>query len=204
MSLLRLLTAGKSLVGLKKSESRYHLPAASSLPRFGSKKNPFRATVFPEKGEPAAAEESPSGQPQPFGSSAEVAPSNARRGGEPSPGSSDRENGQEPPARIIPSDSKSEAVSKPPTSGPAATRPGFKAFLLWRRIKPRSLASFSSRPMVQGELSLDAVKVIRNDLSESDLEVVQSRKAEVSKDAKNSGTNALSKRAVSEAEYCVA
>src|SRR5690242_15668141 len=51
MSLLRLLTSGKSLVGLKKLEHRYHLPGDKALPTFGSKKNPFRATVFPEKSE---------------------------------------------------------------------------------------------------------------------------------------------------------
>ena len=32
------------------------------------------------------------------------------------------------------------------------------------------------RPLVQGELSLDGVKVVRNDLSESDLEIVEPKK----------------------------
>jgi hypothetical protein len=53
MSLLRLLTTGKSLVGLKKPENRYHLPGQTALPKFGGKKNPFRATVFPDKTETA-------------------------------------------------------------------------------------------------------------------------------------------------------
>jgi hypothetical protein len=53
MSLLRLLTAGKTLIGLKRSESRYQLPGGKGLPMFGSKKNPFRATVFPDKAESA-------------------------------------------------------------------------------------------------------------------------------------------------------
>ena len=55
MSLLRLLTAGKTLIGLKRSESRYQLHGGQVLPMFGSKKNPFRATVFPDKPEPVPA-----------------------------------------------------------------------------------------------------------------------------------------------------
>src|SRR5258708_32731579 len=58
MSLLRLLTTGKSLVGLKKPEHRYHLPGETALPKFGGKKNPFRATVFPDKAETAETVES--------------------------------------------------------------------------------------------------------------------------------------------------
>src|SRR5262249_57859158 len=41
-----------------------------------------------------------------------------------------------------------------------------------RETKPM-IASFA--PLVQGELSLDRVKVVRNDLSDSDLEVVRSK-----------------------------
>jgi hypothetical protein len=39
--------------------------------------------------------------------------------------------------------------------------------------------------MVQAELSLDAIKVVRNDLSESDLEVVEAPRAPVSKFTQN-------------------
>ncbi len=46
MSLLRLLTAGKSLVGLGDYQSRY-VARDGLLPKFGSKKNPFRATTTP-------------------------------------------------------------------------------------------------------------------------------------------------------------
>src|SRR5271169_1831879 len=54
MSLLRLLTAGRSLVGSKNPEARYHLSQAGALPRFGAKKNPFRATTKPEAAQSAA------------------------------------------------------------------------------------------------------------------------------------------------------
>ena len=41
MSLGRLLTSGKSLMGLHDGESRYEMRAKNQLPKFGSKKNPF-------------------------------------------------------------------------------------------------------------------------------------------------------------------
>ena len=44
MSLLRLLTTGKSLVGVKDTESRYRVTSERLLPQFGSAKNPFSST----------------------------------------------------------------------------------------------------------------------------------------------------------------
>ena len=41
MSLMQLLTNGKTLVDLKNSTSRYHMPGKNFLPKFGSAKNPF-------------------------------------------------------------------------------------------------------------------------------------------------------------------
>ena len=43
MSLVRLLTAGKSLVGLKQSSGRYRLPSRGCCPNSNRKKNPFRS-----------------------------------------------------------------------------------------------------------------------------------------------------------------
>src|SRR5260370_38120811 len=50
MSLVRLLTTGKSLVGMQDNLSRYRLTKQRLLPKFGSGKNPFAP---PEKTEPA-------------------------------------------------------------------------------------------------------------------------------------------------------
>jgi hypothetical protein len=45
--------------------------------------------------------------------------------------------------------------------------------LLWGRAKKANPARvLAGRPLVQGELSLDKVKVVRNDLSETDFEIV--------------------------------
>ena len=41
MSLMRLLSAGKSLVGLKDNASRYRMGNPGMFPKFGSGKNPF-------------------------------------------------------------------------------------------------------------------------------------------------------------------
>jgi hypothetical protein len=51
MSLVRLLTAGKSLVGLKDEQARYRMSDPRALPKFGSSRNPFqKAGVQPVQG----------------------------------------------------------------------------------------------------------------------------------------------------------
>src|SRR5437899_11255110 len=42
MKLLRLLTAGRSMVGVKDSNGRYQMGDPRSMPKFESAKNPFR------------------------------------------------------------------------------------------------------------------------------------------------------------------
>ena len=171
MSLLRLLTAGKSLVGLKNSDTRYHLPGQQGLPKFGSKKNPFRATALPEKQE----------QPEPAEAAAAV----------------------KEVAREVDSSLKRQALSvphevagsgtsverqRPPDAGERSSKPlcrrgvlgerrvfGMKALLVWARTRKGHPGVVpAGRQMIQGELSLDKVKVVRNDLSESDVEVRRS------------------------------
>ena len=44
MSLLRLLTTGKSLVGLTDTDSRYRLTHQRLLPQFGPTRNPFSSS----------------------------------------------------------------------------------------------------------------------------------------------------------------
>src|SRR2546421_12914587 len=55
MSLMRLLTAGKSWGGGKDPEVRYRMTDPRALPKFGSAKNPFRSTAK-AKPLPAAAQ----------------------------------------------------------------------------------------------------------------------------------------------------
>jgi hypothetical protein len=169
MSLLRLLTAGKSLVGLKKSETRYHLPSERALPKFGSKKNPFRATALPEQAGPVREQESQAqGNPT-------VSP-NEERAQEPPAGLAGAEERQSAKGFTGPGRNNNECAGGQAKPQERAERraSAVKAFLLWGRAKKvQRVGSASGRPMVQGELSLDSVKVVRNDLTESDLEIVR-------------------------------
>jgi hypothetical protein len=49
MSFMRLLTAGRSWVGMQDATSRYRLTDPRSMPKFGGKKNPFGKRTEPER-----------------------------------------------------------------------------------------------------------------------------------------------------------
>lgn len=141
MSLLRLLTAGKSLVGLDNDGRRYRPTDPRSMPRFGAKKNPFRSKAKPKQAGEATVKSAPE------------------------------------PART-----PSASIAKNVESRSAASQGwfgGLKARLSsWfaprkRQTKP-ALPPFTKSPL-QGELSLNSVKVVRNDLSDMDLEIVPAR-----------------------------
>jgi hypothetical protein len=121
MSLLRLLTAGKSLVGVKEN-GRYR--KTHGLPNFSPND---RAATPPCAGK--GLESVKAASPAPAGS-----------------------------------------VNPPPVSSSWLAR--------WlsrrRRPAPAAIPRFN-KALVQGELTLDRVKVLRNDLSDSDLEVVPVR-----------------------------
>src|SRR5262245_40632196 len=51
MSLMRLLSAGKSLVGVNESTSRYRMGKPGMMPKFGSGNNPFRSGVTQAEGQ---------------------------------------------------------------------------------------------------------------------------------------------------------
>jgi hypothetical protein len=176
MSLLRLLTAGKSLVGLRKIENRYHLPGDRTLPRFGSKKNPFRATVFPDKmdqsptGDSQAHEDPNTSPPAPeLQVERQTAPASTSASEAELSGSAGQLGG-------TPKDPNK------PISQSLGLGSSVKALLLWGRArKVRSAGMLANRPMIQGELSLESVKVIRNDLSETDLEIVRVERTSVAR-----------------------
>jgi len=123
MSLLRLLTTGKTLVGLKKPEHRYHLPGEAALPKFGGKKNPFRATVFPDKSE--------TGEIVASAAAPEFAATDVSAPVDPTPA---------PPQGAVPESSQrtlrpeSAALVEARQPTVARTSP-FKALLLWGRAK---------------------------------------------------------------------
>ncbi len=125
MSLMRLLAAGKSLIGLKHPHSPYKLVQRSWFPIFGSAR-------FADPPAPPAAPETRE--------------------------SSDLERLASPPT-VVPF----------PTTGPSAEN---RRSFLERILSPRSSAA-PNRGFIQGELSLESVKVMRNDLSDADVEVLR-------------------------------
>jgi hypothetical protein len=138
MSLLRLLAAGKSLMGLKDPRGRFEVTEKRLLPKFEAAKNPFRATTLPH-GKPEDREPLPLPEPEPAEASAFGSGAGA------------------------------------PANPPAPPVPQARARSLWERAgeKCRGTWPFNAGKKqeiraVQPELSLDLVRVVRNDLTDSD------------------------------------
>jgi hypothetical protein len=160
MSLVRLLTAGKSLVGIQDSKSRYRSVDPRALPKFGSEKK-VNTEVAGESGvRPSAAKSSAEGVKADVRVTADKnvrAPLADKNAG------------------------ITEAAGKAPTRAARQDRGsgwvgewGSKlSSLVSQKPKPTrsAIPRFNGVP-VQGELSLDNIKVVRNDLSDADLEVV--------------------------------
>lgn len=143
MSLLRLLSTGKSLVSVRDSESRYRLTSQRLLPQFGPTKNPFSAT-----------------------GKAEPPPVSAVRQG--------LETGSVSPKGVTCNPGRAIwQQTDVLLRGWKSKLSGLLASPLGKPAKP-AIPRFCKSP-VQGELSLDRVKVVRNDLSDADLEVVTAR-----------------------------
>ncbi len=150
MSLGRLLAAGKSLVGGQDRSGRYRVNKGVALPKFISPRNPFAAAPAPDATAPVA-----------------DAPTQGRA--------------------ETPAVTSAKAVRRADGEGQSRLSIGDRA-VRWlgewgRRLKPlpratkppgpaRSAVTVATRSPVQAELSLDQVKVVRNDLSDGDLEVV--------------------------------
>jgi hypothetical protein len=168
MSLGKLLTTGKSLVGLTNSNSRYHLQTGA-LPKFESAKNPFAkgSTELPER-EPQLPKLTPP----------EVAAANLKKT-QPLPAPAE-------PVVVAPSrDSQPAEPVKvaPPVDGWLKKINPMVWFGNRKPAEPKpAIPRFGkSHAPVQGELSLDNIKVMRNDLSETDVEIVtaKSRSAKI-------------------------
>jgi hypothetical protein len=155
MSLVRLLTAGKSLVGLKESENRYRLSSQRLLPRFEPKKNPFGSGMQTQMEESEKAAEPATAEPRTTATAMTPA-----------------------------SKTETVPVSTPhsvPFTGSLLSRlwqqrSWFRGLFSRRGQRPVSTRREAKR-MLQVELSLQAVKVVRNDLSDSDVEIVTARQS---------------------------
>jgi hypothetical protein len=170
MSLVRLLKTGKSLTDLRDSTSRYQMRQKLRLPKFGSQKNPFGPA------EPGAAS-------TPIEGIADTVPwvmSPAEKA------AARMKHTMRLPT--LPATARAKKAS-PAVSAPLP-RDGIGSWLgrwltklvpsAWRpdgRTIARRPASGRTRTPVQGELSLNRIRVMRNDLNDADVEVVAAKAA---------------------------
>jgi hypothetical protein len=183
MSLLRLLSTGKSLIGLKTTANPYRMRTENRLPRFNSEKNPFAPTPKAESAKPGSKAVSGKMETDPlFETEPKAAPA-------PAPAREAPVVAEAKPIEI-PEAKKIEA--KPVSPAPAAivAKPKIRealtglvkklnpaAYLPKRQPGPRAGRPKGARPVVQGELSLEKVRVLRNDLNDCDLELVSTKPA---------------------------
>jgi hypothetical protein len=177
MSVLRLLATGRSLVGLKEPVSPYRMRTQGLLPKFGSSKNPFAAPTRPEPPAAPARQET--------GTLFEAEP-------KPQPVTPTPVKPAKPVRAVAAAPMAAAAVVEPKPPGPARVDPAAlaKSSSIWGWVKqlsprsllvrrgpgaPKSARSWPSHRPVQAELSLDKVKVVRNDLTDTDLEIVPAR-----------------------------
>jgi len=169
MSLLRLLTTGKTLVGVEDVKTRYRVNRQGTLPRFGSAKNPFRAT---DKLEPGRVDTRSENEET-------LVPS--------------RQKPAEIGAWLPAPDLSAAAVSPKRTASLSSNAFGLAVVLrqkmatFWSGCRRRLSPLFShprGKPVragvlqapklaMQGELSLNKIKVVRNDLTDTDLEIAR-------------------------------
>lgn len=160
MSLMRLLTAGKSLVGVKDNASRYRMGHPGMLPKFGSAKDAGvgdQKAIVRNASQPVATVETGAGPFPPSAASAEA---------------------NKPKAPVATAASQPNHAPETAVTSRGIDGSFFSRWLVQLRAvvaRPSANGSTSlrlSRTPVQGELSLDNIKVVRNDLSDADLEVV--------------------------------
>jgi hypothetical protein len=187
MSLLRLLTAGKCLVGQKETGTRYRMTDPRALPKFGSAKRSFDGA--PKAESRTAAGPVSAGQPstvaQGTQSVAETSPPSGVPGSLSAQMPVPNLGGKVGDERIASSDGGAASfMARRPEGGLAREDSWIARFwdrlagMLFARRKSQlacpAIPQFTRQP-VQGELSLDAVQVVRNDLSDADLEVVPAK-----------------------------
>jgi hypothetical protein len=178
MSLGKLLATGRSLVGGAPDAGRYNISERNRLPKFGAAKNPFAQPPAPATPEAVTRVESaPVSAPAPVAAPS-LPPDVVVRAEAPN----------EPMAKVKLTQRlagwwnlaragavRVAAVVWPWLKAMAARLGGWLggAMKKFKRREPKPLIPRFGKPAVQAELSLDNVKVVRSDLVESDLEVIE-------------------------------
>ena len=151
MSLMRLLAATRSIVNVKDRLSPYEMRPQNLLPKFGHSESYARTAAVLE--DEAAERES-----------------------------GDAPETQEEPLHMKTLEGETQvATQAEPTPAPVVAQPPVRAayphgrWTFWKQAQPQAPLP-SGSGAVQGELALDLVKVVRNDLNDADLEVVSKPK----------------------------
>jgi hypothetical protein len=180
MSLGRFLAAGRSLIGMKDTDSRYQMRAENLLPKFGSAKNPFLTVSKMESLKPELLD---SEKPRP------AAPEAAFVGLAAAPlvesGLKKEQSAAAVPEAVVfekAEPKKAEIAPATPAAAPSRKplpmRKWLKKLNVFAYLSPLMPGGKTVKPVqthIQTELSLEKVRVVRNDLSETDLEVVRVR-----------------------------
>jgi len=125
------------------------------MPRFGATREPFRQSIRPAAQAAAQSASARIETAKPAAAAASEKPVvNAAKPAEQTPAAAEQKSSSERGGKLL------ERCAS-----------GMSRLLGERRKGARGIPQFS-KPLVQGELSLDSVKVMRNDLCDSDLEVV--------------------------------
>jgi len=171
MSLLRLLTTGKSLVGVKDTESRYRLTSQRLLPQFGPARNPFRDRGRPNTAEAEACSLGDHGGSEASGDKHTIPPVK----GQPTPALRGMAGKRAHSARSH-ATCLAEALRLRAVALLGRWKTGMRRWPGRPSGKPAkpAIPLFTSQP-VQGALSLDKIEVVRNDLSDADLELVSAK-----------------------------
>jgi hypothetical protein len=185
MSLGRFLAAGRSLMGMSDADSRYHMRSKNRLPKFGSERNPFAHTTKPEFPKVVSAVSAPT-KIEP--ASIEPAALFEQKAEE-----TKLVNGNEAVPVAVPAE-KIELKAAPVLMATPVTRKTNSTRMkdFFKKMNPlphlgalkvggKAKAHKPVRTHVQTELSLEKVKPMRNDLSDSDLEVVSPKRAQLPK-----------------------
>ena len=151
MSLMRLLAATRSIVNVKDHKSPYEMRPKNLLPKFGPIDRPGGKATAVSDDAPVVSEEE---------------------------GEKDEEEPDEPAATP-----EANMITEAPTStlpapeaaaaAPANSQPAYPhgRWTFWKTSKPAHTPAPAEANSIQGELPLDLVRVVRNDLNDSDLEM---------------------------------
>jgi len=183
MSLLKLLSAGKSLDGTKPAASPYRMRAANLLPKFGSAKNPFARTPKSEPTKPEAGKgstELETGslfEAEPKAVSAPVRKEPVLK--EPEPVVIPEKKTEPKPVAAVPATPAVPVAKRAKSGALSGLVKRFNPLNLLPKRQPSAPAGRpkTARTVVQGELSLERVRVLRNELNDSDLEFVTAKPA---------------------------